>query len=78
MEFLKEDGKGSYSRVASFCIVMFTLLWVTLVVIHTAVIPDLTGPALFLGTGTGINYGINQAKVVTKALKGDSNATSTS
>jgi len=68
-EVFSEDGQGSYSRSASGTIVLAVLAWVTYIVIKTHAIPDLTGPAWFLVTGTGIHYGTNKAPDIMGAFQ---------
>lgn len=65
-----EDGTGSYSRLFSGVIVMFTCGWITHTVIHTHAIPDLNGPALFIGSGVGVHYGVNKANDFINSFKG--------
>ena len=61
--FSESDGTPSYGRLSSGAITLFTCAWVTHVVLKTHAIPDLGGPAMFVGVGSGAQYGVN--KVVT-------------
>lgn len=74
LAFLKsvfsEDGQGSYSRFASGAIVFSTLGWITYLVIKHGALPDLSGPALFIGAGSAV-YGVNKAEAIVGALKGN-------
>jgi hypothetical protein len=65
-----EEGEGSYSRCSAGCIVMGTLVWVSYVVWKNHSIPDLTGPATFLTSGTACTYGVNKASDIIGAIKG--------
>lgn len=55
-----DAGEPSFSRWSSGAIVLTTLFWVTYLVIKNHILPDLEGPAIFLGSGTGSSYGINR------------------
>jgi hypothetical protein len=67
--FSESDGTGSWGRCGSALIVVFTLGWVTYVVIRTHAIPDLMGPLAFLTGGSGSLYGAN--KLITAFSKKD-------
>lgn len=61
---LSEDGAPSFGRVGGATIILTTLFWVTYVVLVTHGIPDLSGPSLFLSTGTGVTYGATSVKSI--------------
>lgn len=67
-EVFSEDGRGSFSRVIQGFIVVMTCLWVTYVVLRTRAIPDLSGCALFIGTGA-IHYGVGKMAGIVSAFK---------
>jgi hypothetical protein len=67
-EVLSEDGVGSYSRYTGFMLVLATIFWITYLVIRTHVLPDLEGPALFIGASQS-SYGLNQIKNVAAAAR---------
>jgi len=70
-EVFSEDGKGSYTHVASACVVIATIAWVTYAMIKShGVIPDLIGPASFLTTGVGIHQGMNNASEIIASMRG--------
>lgn len=71
-EGLSENGAGSYSRILGALVATFTFFWVTYVVLKTGSLPDLTGPSIFIASGCSA-YGINQAKSVASAIKGNPN-----
>lgn len=72
-EVLSEpNGQGSYSRVSGMMTVIATICWVTYLVVHNHALPDMAGPAAFLGAGQA-QYATN--KIVT-VLKGDPNSQS--
>lgn len=70
-EVFSEDGRGSFSRVIQGFIVLMTCSWVTYIVIRTRAIPDLGGPATFVGAGS-LHYMTNQAAGIVAAFKGKS------
>lgn len=70
-EVFSEDGRGSFSRVIQGFIVLMTCSWVTYVVLRTRAIPDLSGCALFIGTGA-IHYGVGKMAGIVDAFKGKS------
>lgn len=47
----EQDGTPSMSRYTAFLVTVSVIGWVTFVVIHTGVLPDLTSSALFLAGG---------------------------
>jgi len=49
----EQDGTPSMSRYTAFAVTAATIFWVTYVVLHTGVLPDLTSAALFIGAGHG-------------------------
>lgn len=57
--FTENDGKLSLSRVLASIIVLAPIFWVSYLVIKTAVLPDLTGPAVFVGGGA-TQYGVGK------------------
>lgn len=67
-EVLSEDGIGSYSRYTGFMLVIATIFWVTYLVFRTHTLPDLEGPALFIGASQS-SYGLNQIKKVAEAAR---------
>lgn len=72
--FSEPNGSGSFGRLGAGAIVFSTLVWVTYVVLKTHVIPDLSGPSLFLSTGTSATYGANKLATALKDKNGpDSN-----
>jgi hypothetical protein len=73
-EVLSENGTGSASRVLAALVVVTTLFWVTYLVIRNHALPDLAGPSLFIGAGTSATYGLNQAKSIIGAIKGNGNS----
>lgn len=75
-EGLSEGGTGSYSRILGALVATFTFFWVTYVVIKSGSLPDLTGPSIFIASGCSA-YGINQAKNVASAIKGNPNGPQT-
>ncbi len=68
-EVFSEEGRGSFSRVIQGFIVVTTCSWVTYVVLRTRAIPDLSGCALFIGTGA-IHYGVGKVAGIVSAFKG--------
>lgn len=54
------NGHGSFGRVSAGAIVVFTLFWITFLVIKTHTMPDLAGPTLFLSSGSASTYGANK------------------
>lgn len=58
-DVFQESGKWSLSRFSSGLIVLATLAWITVLVIKTHVLPDLEGPAFFVGGGAA-HYGIGK------------------
>lgn len=71
-EVLSENGVGSYSRIASCIITLFTCGWITYLVIVTRALPDLGGATLFVSGGVGVHYGVNKMQGIAGALKKDS------
>ncbi len=53
--FSESDGSPSFSRIASGLSVMFSLGWVTHLVVTNHALPDLGGVALLSGTLYGVN-----------------------
>jgi len=51
-------------------VVTATLTWVSSVVWRTHGIPDLSGPAIFIGAAAGGHYAINQASGIVDAFRG--------
>lgn len=65
-EVLSEpDGTGSYSRVSGMMIVIATICWVTYLVLRNHLLPDMAGPAAFLGAGQA-QYATNKIVTVIK------------
>ena len=58
--FSEADGTGSWGRVGSGLIVLFTLAWVTYVVCKTHLLPELGGPLAFMTGGSSSLYGVNK------------------
>ena len=63
--FSEPDGTGSASRVLGGSVVVSTILWVSYIVFHTHALPDLTGAALFVGSGFS-GYGVNKLSCALK------------
>lgn len=61
-----DGGEPSFSRWSSGTIVLATIIWVSYLVFRKHELPDLTGPAIFIGSGTGSAYGLN---ILSGALK---------
>lgn len=72
-EAFSENNTGSASRILAGMVVLSTIFWITYLVLRNHTMPDLAGPSLFIGSGTAATYGINQAKSVVGALKGNGN-----
>ena len=53
--FSEEDGKGSFSRVSTFVLVVSAVCWVTHLVHHNNALPDFTGLSIFIATLYGVN-----------------------
>jgi hypothetical protein len=53
--FSEEDGKASFSRIATFVLVAFAMGWVTVIVRHNYALPDFGGLALLIGTLYAVN-----------------------
>lgn len=68
-ESMTEDGVGSFSRIIGAAVVVFTLGWVTYIVVKTSTLPNLTDASIFLASGSSA-YAVNQAKHVAAAIKG--------
>jgi hypothetical protein len=68
-EVFSEGGQGSFSRVIQGLIVLSTCGWVTYVVLRTRAIPDLGGPATFVGAGS-LHYMTNKLPDIMNAFKG--------
>lgn len=49
----EQDGTPSMSRYTAFLVTVATIGWVTFVVVHTGVLPDLTSASLFIAAGHG-------------------------
>lgn len=67
MTHLNEDnGKGSFARLASLLIVVFTLLWLSYAVYVAKGVNgvDFQGPLLFMVTGGLTFYGSNKGTTV--------------
>ena len=62
----ESTGEPSFGRLSAAGIIVGTLFWVTFVVLKTHAIPDLSGPSLFLSSGTGATYGANKLAGVFK------------
>lgn len=71
--FGEDDGSASSSRLLAGMVVISVLGWVTYFLVKHGAIPDLNGPSLFLSSGTSATYGLNQAKQVMNAWKGNGN-----
>ena len=56
----ESTGEPSFGRLGALAVVISTIGWVTFVVLKTHVIPDLSGPTLFLSSGTSATYGANK------------------
>lgn len=72
LHFLKtaiseQDGLGSASRITALLTTIAVIGWITYVVIHTGLLPDLTSASYFLAAGHG-GYAANK---VSSLLKGD-------
>lgn len=63
--FSESDGTGSSSRLLSAIIIVASLSWITIVVVHTKALPDLASISVFVSSTVGVLYGIN--KISTKA-----------
>lgn len=70
-EVFSDGGQGSASRVLSAVVVVSVVGWVWYLVWETKRMPDLSGPSLFLGSGTGATYGVNKASDIVSAFKGN-------
>lgn len=55
----EQDGTPSMSRYTAFIITFATIAWVTYIVIHTGILPDLTSASLFVAGGHG-GYAANK------------------
>ena len=56
----ESTGEPSFGRLGAAGVILSTLFWISYVVIKTHAIPELSGPSLFLTTGTGATYGANK------------------
>lgn len=74
-EVLSENGVGSFSRYSCFVVVVAATVWVSFLVFKNKALPDLSGLSLYVTGLVAALYGINQAKAVVSAIKG--NATDT-
>lgn len=63
--FQEDENTESFSRLASFIVLVFTLAWSTYIVWKTTEIPNLTGPVGLIG----ILYGVNKASETISSLK---------
>lgn len=64
--FSEADGSASASRVLGGACVVSTLGWVTYLVLKNGALPELSGAALFVGSGFS-GYGMNK---LSGAMKG--------
>ncbi len=64
-----DDSKPDIGAVCTMLTTLSVLLWVSHVVWHTHSIPDLTGPATFVGVGAASHYGVNKVNDVVSAWK---------
>ena len=64
----EQDGLASASRITAFITTIATIAWVTYVVIHTGMLPDLTSASMFIAAGHG-GYAANKISEMTQ--KGD-------
>lgn len=55
-----DKGVPSYSRIASFSIIVSCIAWVSYVTLRTMALPDLNGPTIWITGGTGATYGVNR------------------
>lgn len=58
--FTEDDGKLSLSRVSSGAVVMAPIIWISFLVFKKHELPDLTGPAVFIGGGGAAHYGLGK------------------
>ena len=56
----ESTGEPSFGRLGATAVVISTIFWITFVVFKTHAIPDLSGPSLFLSSGTSATYGANK------------------
>ena len=68
-EALSDDGKADVGKICSVLITISVLTWVFLFLLKHWALPDLTGPATFMGIGTASHYGINKVNDIVAAYK---------
>lgn len=76
--FTEDNGKLSLSRVLSALVVLAPIVWVSYIVFYKGLpLPDLTGPAVFVGGGA-THYGLGKwfGKNDVPAIPGALNANS--
>lgn len=65
-DLFSNSSKASFGRIGAFIALVASIVWVSWVVYHTNVIPDLGGPSLFIGT----LYGLSKAGDTAQAFSG--------
>lgn len=70
----EEDGTPSFSRLASLALVATALIWISYVVFHGHVLPELHGIQEFIVTGVTSLYGVNKGVTAAKSIFNSSNS----
>ena len=56
-QLLTDDGKWSFGRIGSGLIIVFSIYWITFLVLKNHAVPDVSGLAILIGVPYGLSKG---------------------